>query len=619
MARPDHADKIARQFNRAWILPRTTAKLRPMSEEVQRRLAAIVLADVVGYSRLMGVDEVGTLNALRTHRKEFIDAKITQHGGRIVKTMGDGLLLEYPSDVAAVQCAVEVQEGMAARNEGVADDKRIVFRIGINVGDIIIEGDDVFGDGVNVAARLESLSEPGGICISGRVHDDVRGRIEAEFESLGEQELKNIARPVQAWRWTPDGAMEMPTIEPANREGLPLPDKPSIAVLAFNNLSGDPEQEYFADGIAEDITTGLSRLRWLFVIARNSSFAYKGESPDVRRVASELGVRYVLEGSVRKVDSRVRISAQLIEAASGNHVWAERYDREIADIFDVYDEITWNIVSALGIELTLAEIERSRKKRPETLDAWDLVMRAQPLINQFSQTGNVKAQELLREATVINPDDASAYAWLAYCVMIAGFFGWSKTPARSMAEALNIAQTAVENDRNDPIATRVLAVVLCLMSRQEEAIETANRALQLDPNCSIARGTLGLALSYTGRSDEAIEASQMALRASPRDPNRMFWYCNISNAYFAAGRLEEALKWGRISVQAGPGWFTFQLNIAFLAALLGHHDEAQKAARELMLLVPRFSIKRAMKNPLYTRPDDIARMAEGLRLAGLPE
>ncbi len=588
-----------------------------MSVGAQRRLAAIVSADVVGYSRLMGTDEVGTLAALRAHRTELIDPLIARHGGRIVKTMGDGLLLEFPSVVNAVQCSIVMQNQMGARNAEVPDGNRIIFRIGVNLGDIIIEGDDILGDGVNVAARLQELAEPGGIVISRRVHEDVQDRLDASFVDGGEQTLKNIARPIQVWRWSPAGGVA-PTAETVDVP-LPLPDKPSIAVLAFDNLSGDPEQEYFSEGIAEDIITGLSRLRWLFVIARTSTFAYKEKAQDVRRVASELGVRYVLEGSVRKAGNMVRISAQLIDAASGNHVWAERFDRELEDIFEVQDEITSNIVAALGPELTLAEIERSRRKRPETLDGWDLVMRARGLVIRFRKAENAKAQDLLRAAVRLDPAYAAAQAQLAWCLTIEGLLGWGESSAHSFSEALRTAQTAVENDPNDPDAQQVLAVVLCFMSRQEEAIEAASRALELDPNGALARGTLGAALSFTGRSDKAIEACQMALRASPRDPYRMFWHGSISNAHFAAGRLEEALEWARKSVQAGPGWFGFYINVAFLSALLGHRDEAQTAAQEILRLVPRYSVKRMLKNPFFTRPTDIARMAEGLRKSGLPE
>ena len=345
-------------------------------------------ADVVGYSRLMGLDEVGTLSALRNHREELIDGKIAEHGGRIVKTMGDGLLLEFPSVVNAVKCAIDVQEGMLARNTEVSEDKRITFRIGVNQGDVIIEGEDIHGDGVNLAARLQETAAPGGISISKRVLEDVRDRLEAPFENTGDQTLKNIARPVEVWRWSPDG---MPLAQSATAEApLPLPDKPSIAVLPFENMSGDPEQEYFSDGIAEDIITDLSKFSWLTVIARNSSFSFKGQSLDLRALAQELNVRYVLEGSVRKSGDRVRVTAQLIDASDGGHIWAQRYDRKLEDIFDLQDEMTRSITTAIGPELEAMEIRRSLEKSSDDLDVWDLTKRAQ------SKSGNADEKRLIR-------------------------------------------------------------------------------------------------------------------------------------------------------------------------------------------------------------------------------
>jgi len=318
-----------------------------MAEGTQRRLAAIVSADVVGYSRLMGVDETGTLSDLRAHRAELIDGKIAEYGGRIVKTMGDGLLLEFASVVEATQCMVEVQKGMAERNEGTDEARRIIFRIGVNLGDIIIDGEDILGDGVNIAARLQEIAEPGGVSISRRVYEDVQERLDTAFEDTGEQSLKNIAKPVHVWRWSPGKSSPSDTPEAIDQAPLPLPSKPSIAVLPFDNMSGDPEQEYFADGIAEDVITALSRFGSLFVIARNSSFTYKGQAVDVKRVGQELGVRYVVEGSVRKAGNRVRITAQLIDAASGNHIWADRFDGSLDDVFELQDQITEQIVVAV--------------------------------------------------------------------------------------------------------------------------------------------------------------------------------------------------------------------------------------------------------------------------------
>jgi len=385
-----------------------------MSEGTQRRLAAIVSADVVGYSRLMGADEAGTHARLKARFSELVEPKIVEHGGRLVKLMGDGLLAEFSSAVDAVNWAVAVQTKIAELNAGASDETRIDYRVGVNLGDIIVDQDDIFGDGVNVAARLQEIAEPGGVCISQKVHVEVHGKLAVEFADGGSQSVKNIAQPIHVWHWQPGGqeAVQDPAVEQV--DALQLPDKPSIAVLPFDNMSGDPEQEYFTDGITEDIITGISKLRWLFVIARNSSFVYKGQGIDVTQVSRELGVRYVLEGSVRRAGNRIRINAQLLDATTGMHVWAERYDRELVDIFDLQDEITANIVTAIGPEVTLAEIERARRKRPENLDAWDQYLRALPLIHQIKKEAIAEAKKQLQLAIKLDPNFVAAHAALAW-------------------------------------------------------------------------------------------------------------------------------------------------------------------------------------------------------------
>src|SRR5215469_1371277 len=375
-------------------------------QRVERRLAAILAGDVAGYSRLMGADEEGTLLRLNTHRREFLEPKIAEHRGRIVKRTGDGVLIEFASVVDATRCAVEIQRGMVERNASVPEDKRIELRIGIHIGDVIIEDGDIFGDGVNIAARLESSAEPGGICISDDVYRQVYGKLDANFQDAGEHELKNIARPVRIYQ-----------LQTSNREmkapALALPNKPSIAVLPFQNMSGDPEQDYFCDGMVEDIITGLSRIRWLFVIARNTTFTYKGKAVDVKQIGRELGVRYVLEGSVRKAGDRVRITGQLIDAAIGTHVWAERYDRKFDDIFALQDELTLSVVGAIEPSLRLAEIERVKRKRPDSLDAYDLVLQAQPDVYSGMPDRATKALPLLERALALNADYALAHAFAA--------------------------------------------------------------------------------------------------------------------------------------------------------------------------------------------------------------
>ena len=377
-----------------------------------RRLAAILAADVAGYSRLMGADEEGTLERLKAIRAEVIDPKIAAHRGRMVKTTGDGVLVEFASVVDALRCASEIQQEMAGRNGRIAVEQRIEFRVGIHQGDVVVEDGDIFGDGVNIAARLEALADPGGICVSARVQEDAAGRLDLTFTDLGEQDLKNIARPIRVYRVGSHKASAPPTQAP-----LPLPDKPSIAVLPFQNISGDPEQEVFADGMVEDITTALSKIRWFFVIARNSSFAYKGRAIDVKQVGRELGVRYMLEGSVRKGGNRLRITAQLVEAETGNHVWAERYDRDIGDIFVVQDEITEHVVAAIEPELYAAESIRSRRKPPESLDAWECVIRALSLISQGTREANAQAEQLCQRAIAVAPGYGQAHSLLAWALL----------------------------------------------------------------------------------------------------------------------------------------------------------------------------------------------------------
>jgi adenylate cyclase len=382
-----------------------------------RRLAAILAADVAGYSRLMGVDEEGTLARLKALRADLIDPAIAGHHGRIVKTTGDGMLVEFASVVDAMRCATVWQRSMSERPAAQPRDSHIEWRIGVNLGDIIVDDDDIFGDGVNVAARLEAMAEPGGICVSGAAHDQVRDKLDIEFEDMGEQSLKNIARPVRAYRISPPVDAKAATPRAAPQAPLPLPDKPSIAVLPFQNISGDPEQEYFADGMVEEIITALSRIRWFFVIARNSTFTYKGHAVDVKQVGRELGVRYVLEGSVRKSSNRIRVTAQLVEAATGNHVWAERYDRDLADIFAVQDEITERVVAAIEPELYAAEQVRSQNKPPDRLDAWECVIRALSCIGLGTRDKTTEAEGLCRRAIAIAPDYGRAHSLLAWALL----------------------------------------------------------------------------------------------------------------------------------------------------------------------------------------------------------
>ena len=479
---------------------------------VERRLAAILAADVVGYSRLMGIDEEGTLNQLRSIRAELIDPKITEHRGRIVKTTGDGLLVEFGSVVDGLRCATEWQRGMAERNAGTPDD-RIEFRIGINVGDVAVEDGDIFGDGVNVAARLEGLAEPGGICVSARVQEDAAGRLDLTFDDMGEQALKNIARPVRVYRVRATGATPTETTPKATpteiAPALALPDKPSIAVLPFQNMSGDPEQEFFADGIAEDIITALSRYPSLFVIARNSSFTYKGRAVDVKQVGRELGVRYVLEGSLRKSGNRVRVTAQLVEAETGNHVWAERYDRDLADIFAVQDEITQAMTIAIAPAIADAEQQRAMRKPPASLDAWGAYQRGMWHLSKASDEDNVLAEKFFQRAVDLDPMFAGGYIGLSAVLSRA-------KGTQSEEEAL--ARRAVALDGGNAEAHARLALALLARGDHQGASSQAEQALTICPNLAAAHGALGVALAYSGRPREGLAALKTCIRLDPRAP-----------------------------------------------------------------------------------------------------
>ena len=587
-------------------------------DRVDRRLAAIFAADIAGYSRLMASDEEGTLRQLKAHRKQLIDPKITEHRGRIVKTTGDGALVEFVSVVDAVRCAVDIQRGMNQRNTDVPADRRIQFRIGINVGDIIIDGDDIFGDGVNVAARLEALADPGGILVSSIVHDQVRDKLSFGFEDMGEHTVKNIARPISVHRVSLTEATPPAAVKSATASAKTEPStvtRPSIAVLPFANMSGDPEQEYFADGISEEIITGLSRLRWLFVIARNSSFTYKGKAVDIKRVARELGVRYVLEGSVRKGGNRVRITAQLIDAATGNHIWADRYDGELTDVFALQDEITRKAVAAIEPSLLEAEGVRSQHRAPEDLDAWDMVMRANSQFWRLTKSDSEAAIAMLRRAVQRHPDYAPAHSMLAFALLVSRQVGWiSMEP--EVNEPAAIAAHAVELDDRDPWAHLALGYVAFTRRRTDEAVDEFQHALDLNPNFAAAHGFLGHALVLDGRSDQAIAHSEQAIRMSPHDPQNALFNVGLAAAHYLAGRYNEAIVYGRKAMQQRFGLTNgHRIYIASLAQA-GQIDEARAALAKLQELQPGHSVAWIERNIPYT-PGPMAKFLEGMRKAGL--
>ena len=588
-----------------------------VEDRVDRRLAAIFAGDVASYSRLMGVDEEGTLRQLKAHRKELVDPKITEHRGRIVKTTGDGILVEFVSAVDAVRCAVDIQRGMMDRNAAVPADKRVEFRIGINVGDIIIDSSDIFGDGVNVAARLEALAEPGGIMVSRTVHDQVRDKLNFGFEDMGEQTVKNIARPISMHRVSlteilPPAAASGVTVkaEPAGA------GRPSIAVLPFVNMSGDPEQEYFADGISEDIITGLSKLRWFFVIARNSSFAYKGKAVDVKRAARELGVRYILEGSVRKGGNRVRITAQLIDAATGNHIWADRYDGDLTDVFALQDEITRKAVAAIEPRLLEAEASRLQSRASsEDLGAWDMVMHANSLFWRLTKLEGEMAIALLRRAVERYPDYAPAHSMLAFALLVSRLLGWTHL-APNVSEANALAMRAAELDDGDPWAHLALGYAAFMTRRTDSAIQEYQRAIDLNPNFAVAHGYFGYALAMDGRIDEAIKHLEQAIRMSPQDPQNAIFNMALCVAHYLAGRYDEAVTYGRKAVQQRDGITAgHRIYVASLAQA-GQIDEARAALQHLRQLQPELSIAWCEQYVPYT-PAPMAKFIEGLRKAGV--
>ncbi len=589
------------------------------AERVERRLAAILAADVAGYSRLMGADEEGTLARLKAHRRELIDPKIKEHRGRIVKTTGDGILIEFPSVVDAVRGAVEVQRGMSDRNAALPAEQRIEFRIGINLGDIIVEGKDIHGDGVNIAARLEGLAEPGGICISQTVLNHARGKVSFDVEDAGEQALKNIARPVHVYRVIVDPSRRQ---APASaKPALALPDKPSIAVLPFTNLSGDAEQDYFADGIVEDIITALSRVKWFFVIARNSSFTYKGKTVDVKQVGRELGVRYVLEGSVRKASNRVRITGQLVDAATGAHVWADHFDGALDDIFDLQDRVTASVVGIIEPKLRHAEMERARRKPTESLDAYDLYLRA---LAQFtdSHEGNLEALRLIHRAIELDPQYASPYGLAAYCYAIQKARGWVSPSDPALAEGIRMARRAASLGKDDPETLWMAGLALAQLSGDLlDGIALIDRALALNPNSASAWRASGLVHAYLGDTEQALARLERSARLSPLDASAFLPSMGFVVAHFMAGRYEEASAWCDKTLQERPDYPPALRMKAATSGLLGWLDEGHIWVERLLAVNPDATVSsmRLHYGVFIKKPGCLEAFLDGLRKAGLPE
>jgi adenylate cyclase len=587
----------------------------------QRKLAAIMAADVVGYARLMGRDEVGTLLRLKKWRGDCLEPSLARNGGRIVKLTGDGVLAEFASAVHALRAAVEFQQAVVELNGDQPEPERMVFRVGIHLGDLIVEGNDLYGDGVNVAARLEPEAPPGGIVISRAVRDAVAGKLKTTLRDLGELSLKNIEQPVQAFRVEWDLAdwplADRPTPEIHSGVFPSLPDKPSIAVLAFDNMSGEPDQEYFSDGISEDIITSLSQNHGIFVIARNSSFAYKGQPIDVSRIGRELGVRYVLEGSVRRVADRVRITAQLIEAEHRAHIWAGRYDRELTDIFAVQDEITHSIVATVAPEMLEAEMQRVRRKEPQALGAWEYAMRAQWHLARFTREDLVEARRLAAKSTVLDPGATLGFNIAAFAHLHEIHTGWSSSLPQSVLASYEAASKAVAVDSRDAVSQTALTACEVFLRRTDDAIARLKIAIDLNPNLTWAHGNLGVALTCSGRGDDAVAPLNEALRLSPRDQFNFLWHYLMGFALFIAGRYQEALECTEKALRENPNVpGIYRLRTACLSQL-GRGDEAKAALADFLRLVPDANVASTKAQIPLKRPEDLERYIEALKRAGM--
>jgi len=584
-------------------------------ERTTRRLAAILAADVVGYSRMMGDDEAGTLAALKRHRQTLFEPAVAQHGGRVVKLIGDGALVEFASVVDAVNCALAVQRSAVAAD---AAGPRMTLRIGVNLGDVIVDGDDIYGDGVNVAARLEPLAEPGGVCVSSIVNESVGSRVDVSFSDGGEVHVKNIDRPIRVWKWHPGHAGSAQTATP------PAPPKParpapSIAVLPFANMSGDAGQEYFSDGISEDIITDLSKIGGLVVIARNSSFAYKGRNVDVRAIGRDLGVGAVLEGSIRRAGNRVRITAQLIDAATGGHLWAERYDRDLTDIFAVQDEVTGQIVAALKVTLTPQEQSLLVAGGTTNVEAHDLVLRARELLSQPTKNHELfqKVVDLLGRALQLDPNYSDAYAGLAWIHQLDSQNRWSDDADHGLDRALTYADKAIATGPNEAFGHCVAAIVATFAKDLDRAAAETDKALALSPNNGLAVNVRGVTYVYKGEPERGIPDIERAFRLDPGFSSQYLHFLGV--AYLVAGRYETAAAHFRERILLVP---ETDFSRAFLASALGHlgqFDEARQVWRELKRVNPKYSFDVHMARLPFRRVEDMDRIRAGLSEAGLPD
>jgi adenylate cyclase len=590
-----------------------------IEQRLQRRLAAILASDVVGYSRLMQTDEAGTLARLKKLRHDIIDPAITGHSGRIVKLMGDGALVEFGSAVDAVTCAVEIQKSVREHDAGEPEDRRIQFRIGINVGDVIVDGDDIYGDGVNVAARIEALAEPGGIFISRSAADQVRDKVPIGIESRGSQTVKNIAHPIEVFCLVSEGsAMIALAINAAAERSQATPavqDKPSIAVLAFNNMSVDAEQEYFSDGISEDIITDLSKLSELHVIARNSSFVYKRSAVSVPEVAKALGVRYVLEGSVRKAGNRVRVTAQLIDSTTGGHSWADRFDRDLTDIFAVQDELTGEIVAALKLNLSVQEKSRLVQKRAVDLEAYNLFLRGREQVWLHTRAGNTEARTLLGRAIAIDAKYATAYAHISITHVIDYVNGWTDDPNKSLQTAFEIAQKALEIDKEEPQAHLALAAISLWRRDFAKALEEVGLCLALQPNSTEGLRLMAHIQIFSGKAADALDTLTANMRLDPVYPEITLYF--LAEARFSLGDFEQAVVALKQRLERNPDSATSYALLASCYGHLGRMTECRAAWDQTLRIEPNFSIERRRRILPFRNPADFERRVQGLRKAGL--
>jgi adenylate cyclase len=587
--------------------------------KVSRRLVAVFAADVEGYSRLMGADEVGTLKGL-TERRAVLDKLIGDHGGRIANTAGDSVLAEFGSAVDAVQCAVDAQAALAEANSALAPDRQISFRIGVHIGDVLIRAGDLFGDGVNIAARLQSIAKPGGVCISGATYDQVRKVLPMTFEDLGVQQVKNIQEPIRAYQvGAPSGRRDAAPARIAEAESPPpLPDKPSIAVLAFQNMSGDPEQEYFADGMVEEIITALSRFKWLFVIARNSSFTFKGRAVDVREVGRRLGVRYVLEGSVRKASGKIRITGQLIDAITGAHIWTDRFERDLTDVFALQDEVTVAVVSAIEPKLLQTEIALATRRRPENLTAYDLYLRALQQYYLATREALAEAIRLAHRALELDPRFGPVAALAGICHVLQNIiFGYAIDPQFDRKEAVRLSRLALSIDDGDADTLAWAAFISAYMVGDSESeIEMADRAVALNPNSFNAWNCRGVVYRIAGLPEEAIQSFERAIRVSPVDPRLHRTFAGIGLAFIQLGRFDEAIVAGKKAQRLNPSYPWAYCCLASAFAHLERDAEAREAAARVLEFDPAFTISGWIARGGQTNSK---LLIEGLRKAGLPE